>query len=203
MDPIAKSLPATRRSTPSTAALTRFEKPSAERLAAARDCLKLLLKGRPDTNAENPQYLAEMVECLGYLSDDELATLANPRDGLQTVCKFLPTPADVHGFLRERRERLEAVRPASTTYRRLNGDDAGPWDQETDFERKKRVVEELLGYNPDERGRPAAKRIFTPPSTEEVANLNLKTPAAPPSASLISLLKQQGWPFIPQAGGET
>lgn len=165
--------------------------------------LETLLKTRPDTGKEAPEYLAAMVQCLAWLTPEEHAWLTHPRDGLHTVCKFLPTAADVHEFLRSKRARVEQFQPAPTAWRKIEEDPDAPWNQETDAERKKRVVEELLGYNPDERGRPAAKRIFTPPSTEEVANLNLKTPAAPPSASLISLLKQQGWPFIPQAGGET
>lgn len=200
MQSIAKSLPAVRSSTPSTPALNA---PSGDQLRTAAVTLETLLKTRPDTGKEAPEYLAGMVQCLAWLTPEEHAWLTHPRDGLHTVCKFLPTAADVHEFLRSKRARAEQFQPASTAWRKIEEDPDAPWNQETDAERKKRVVEELLGYNPDERGRPAAKRTFTPPSTEEVANLNLKTPAAPPSASLISLLKQQGWPFIPQAGGET
>lgn len=159
-----------------------------------------MLKGRPDTNAENPQYLAEMVECLAWLTPEEQGWLTHPRSGLQTACKFLPTPADVHGFIRGKREQLEAVRPASTTYRRLNDEPKGPWDEETDYQRKKRVVRELLGYDPDLQGARAEKRVLTAPTDEDLRNLRLKTPPAPPSRSLIAKLSAEGWPILPSGG---
>lgn len=163
----------------------------------ATNSLETLLRARPDTGKESPEYLAEMVKSLSWLTPEEHGWLTHPREGLHTTLKFLPTPADVHEFLREKRARLEAVKPAPTTYRRL-AEEAGPWDQETDFERKKRVVRECLGYNPDERGAPA-KRNLVPPTEEEVRNLKLKTPPAPPSRYLIEQLQRDGWPFIPQA----
>lgn len=161
----------------------------------AAESLETLLKARPDTGKEAPEYLAEMVKSLSWLTPEEHGWLTHPREGLQTVLKFLPTPADVHEFLRAKRARLEAARPAPTTYRRL-AEESGPWDRETDFERKKRVVRECLGYNPDARGAPA-KRVLEVPSEDEVRNLRLKTPAAPPSAYLIAQLERDGWPFIP------
>jgi hypothetical protein len=115
---------------------------------------------------------------------------------LHTVCKFLPTPADVHEFLRARREKATQFQPTPTHYKRLN-EEKGPWDQETDFERKARVVRELLGYNPS----PAAKQLdpkreLVPPSAEDLANLKLTTPPAAPSVHLIKLLREQGYPNL-------
>jgi hypothetical protein len=153
------------------------------------------MKGRPDTQAENPKYLVEMVESLSHLTDEELSWLTNPRDGLQTICKFLPTPADVHGFIRQKRAKAEEFKPAHTSYRRL-ADEPGPWDKETDAERKARVVREFLGYNPQDRGRPV-KRDLVPPSAEDLANLTLKTPPGPISRELRAKLEAEGWPFIP------
>lgn len=197
MQPIARNLPATRPSQPSTAVSLNSQRPKAERLVVARAALSALMKGRPDTNAENPKYLAEMVESLAYLEDHELAWLTDPRDGLQTVCKYLPTPADVHGFLRDRRARAEQFKPAPTAWRKLEDDPNAPWNQETDVERKKRLVRELLGYNPGESSA-SAKRTLETPTAEDVANLKLKTPPAPPSRYLIETLEKQGYPFIPK-----
>ena len=167
----------------------------------ARDTLKTLLKGRPDTSAENPKYLAEMVECLAWLSPEEHLWLAHPREGLQTVCKFLPTPADVHQFLRDRRARAEQFKPAPTAYRKIEDDPSAPWNLETDVERKRRVVREQLGYDP--AGSAGAPRKLEPATAEDVANLRLKTPPAPPSRYLIAKLEEQGYPFIPkQAAAE-
>jgi hypothetical protein len=171
--------------------------PSGAQLRAAAESLETLLKARPDTGKEEPEYLAAMVKSLSWLTPEEHGWLTHPRDGLHTVLKFLPTPADVHQFLRERRARLEAVRPAPTTYHRL-AEEPGPWDRETDFERKRRVVRECLGYNPGERGLPTNRTLETP-SEDEVRSLRLKTPPAPASRELIEHLKAEGWPFIPQA----
>lgn len=157
--------------------------------------MQSLLKGRPDTGREDPAYVAGMVETLAFLTDEERAWLTHPREGLHTVCKFLPTAADVHEFLRAKREKIDTFKPAHTAYRRLS-EDKGPWDQETDAERKARVVRDLLGYNPQDRGKPQ-KRDLVPPSAEDLANLKLKTPPAPPSKYLIAKLEAEGWPFIP------
>jgi hypothetical protein len=114
---------------------------------------------------------------------------------LHTVCKFLPTAADVHEFLRVRRAKAEQFKPAHTPYHRLV-EEPGPWDCETDAERKARVVRELLGYNPQDRGKPE-KRDLVPPTAEDLANLKLKTPPAPITKELRAKLEAEGWPFIP------
>lgn len=168
----------------------------------AAETLESLLKTRPDTGREPPEYLAAMVQSLAWLTPEEHAWVTHPREGLHTVCKFLPTAADVHEFIRAKRERIEAARPAPTTYRRLTAEEPGPWDHETDYDRKRRVVRDCLGYNPDARG-PATSRTFTPPTAEDMANLRLKTPPAKPSPYLISTLHAQGWPFIPSDSSET
>ena len=165
------------------------------------EAYETLMRGRPDYGKESPDYAVGLTETLSYLTDEELAWITNPRDGLATVCKFLPTAADVHEFIRNKRAKLDEFKPAHTNYRRLN-DEKGPWDAETDFERKKRVVMECLGYNPDDRGRPAEKRTFTAPDEATVRNLKLKTPPAGPSPYLIALLQEQGWPFVPETALE-
>lgn len=158
---------------------------------------RTLMRGRPDLGKESPDYAVGLTETLSYLTEEELAWVTNPRDGLSTVCKFLPTAADVHEFIRAKRAKLEEFKPAHTTYRRLN-EEHGPWDRETDYERKARVVRELLGYNPSPKAQQTeAKRELVPPSTEDLKNLKLKTPASGPSPYLIAHLKAEGWPFIP------
>lgn len=199
MQPVSKNLPAMRPSQPSTAVSTSLNvsKPSPEQLRLATDALKLLLKGRPDTKVENPKYLGEMVECLAWLSPEELAWLVDPRTGLQTTLKYLPTPADVHTFIRETRARKEQFVPPPTAWRKIEDDPDAPWNRETDVERKKRVVRELLGYDPDKGGEPG-ERTLSPATAEDIGNLRLKTPAAPPTPQLIAKLEADGYPFIPK-----
>lgn len=162
---------------------------------------RALMRGRPDYGKESPDYAVGITETLSYLTDEEMAWLLDPREGIKTFSqysKYLPQPNDIHEFLREKRARMEAVKPARTTYRRLT-DDPGPWDQETDYERKARVVRELLGYNPSPKAQELEpKRVLTEATAEDLKNLKLKTPAAPPSRYLIAQLKADGYPYIPQ-----
>lgn len=65
--------------------------------------MKILLRGRPDYGRESPEYTAGITETMSWLTDQELAWLTDPRDGLHTVCQYLPTPADVHNFLKTKR----------------------------------------------------------------------------------------------------
>lgn len=166
----------------------------------ATNTLETLLKTRPDFGKETPEYITAMVQSLSWLSPEEHGWLTHPREGLHTVCKFLPTAADVHEFIRDKRARLEAVQPAPTTYRKFEPEAPGPWDRETDFERKKRVVREFLGYDP---ANPVAapKRDLVAPTDDEARSVfkGLKTPPAPPSKYLVAFLERQGWPHLPRA----
>lgn len=162
---------------------------------------RTLMRGRPDYGKESPDYAVGMTETLSYLTDEELEWLTHPRDGIKTFSqysKYLPQPNDIHEFLREKRARIEAIQPARTIYKRLT-EEQGPWDKETDYERKARVVKELLGYNPSPQAQQmeGAKRQLVPPTAEDMRNLKLKTPAAPPSEYLLDKLRAEGWPFIP------
>lgn len=116
----------------------------------------------------------------------------DPKGGITTRTTFLPTIAEIKALLAER-----DFSPAHTTYRRLNDEPRGPWDEETDYERKARVVQELLGYNPMDRGVKSEPRSFEPPTAEDLHNLKLKSPAGGPSRELIAQLEADGWPFIP------
>ena len=100
-------------------------------------------------------------------------------------------------MLVDHRAKQEQFKPSHTPYKRLEPE-SGPWDQETDYERKARVVKELLGYNPSPKSQQTeAKRELVPPTPEELRNLRLKTPAAPISRELLALLESEGWPFLP------
>lgn len=199
MQPAHKNLPALKPSMQSGAVSTKLQlpKPTAEQLLIGTEALQFLMKGRPDTNAENSKYLAEMVECLAWLSPEELSWLVHPRTGLQTTLKYLPTPADVHTFIRETRARKEQFVPPPTGWRKIADDPNAPWNRETDAERKKRVVREALGYDPDGNGAPS-RRTLTPATAEDIGNLRLRTPAAPPSPQLVAKLEAEGYPFVPK-----
>lgn len=186
---IQNPLPATG----STCSMPSLTKPSALQLDAGRKAAKKIFSTYPDYGKAPPEYIIAFAEALSHLNEEEIAAVLHPRTGITSRCQYLPTVADIHALLREREEKAQQFKPAPTSYHRLN-DQKGPWDQETDYERKARVVRELLGYNPQDRGKPQP-RDLVPPSAEDIANLKLKTPPAPPSPYLINLLKQQGYPF--------
>lgn len=166
-------------------------------MEAGRRAAKKILASYPDYGKAPPEYVVNLAESLSYLKADDLAVVLDPLNGVAARCKFLPTFADICAVLQDHKNRQEQFQPTPTQYKRLEVE-RGPWDQETDFKRKRRVVQECLGYNPDARGAPA-KREFTAPSPDEVRALNLKIPPAPPSRELIEHLQAEGWPFIPQA----
>lgn len=154
-------------------------------MRAAAEAFDKIVRTRPDFGKEATEYHVAMVDTLSWLTDEELAWLTDPRSGLHTVCKYLPTAADVHEFLRNKRAKLEQFKPAPTHYHKAEPL-AGPWDAETDYERKRRVVRDALGYNPDTK--PIPPRPVLP---DDWSASDLKTPAAPPSPHLLKLLATQ------------
>ncbi len=184
--------------TGSPSSMPSLTKPSAAQVDSARKAAKKILGGYPDYGKAPPEYIINFAEALSYLTADELAAVTDPRNGVASRCQFLPTIADIHALLRERKDKAEQFKPAHTNYHRLN-EEKGPWDRETDFESKARLVKELLGYNPSPKAQKPedVKRTFVAPTAEDMSNLKLKTPPAPPSPQLVALLKEQGWPFIP------
>lgn len=169
----------------STQSLT---KPSAAKMRLAISTLEAILKGRVDRGTEPADWTVAITETLSYLTDEELAWIAHPREGLATVCKFLPNAADIHEFLREKRAKAEQFRPAHTAYRKLN-EDHGPWEAETDFERKKRVVQELLGYDPMKQTKAPLRDLVNKEIPTDASQL--KTPAAPPSKYLLAHIEER------------
>lgn len=187
--------------TGSRSSIPSLTKPSAEQMDSARRAAKKILGAYPDYGKAPPEYVVNFAEALSHLSADELAIVLHPKDGVATRCQYLPTIADIHAVLRDSKAKKEQFQPSHTNYRRLK-DETGPWDLETDFERKKRVVTALLGYNPGAEASVAGKQLRTAPAEETVRNMKLKTPAAVVSDQLIDLLEAQGWPFIPDRGSQ-
>jgi hypothetical protein len=167
---------------------------------AGRRAAKKMLSSYPDYGKAPPEYVVNLAESLSYLNDEELAVVMHPVNGVVARTKFLPTFADIAAVLQDHKNRQEQFKPAHTQYKRLT-EESGPWDKETDYERKAKVVKELLGYNPSPKAQQVeGKRELVPPTAEDLKNLRLKTPEAPPSRYLIAQLEAEGWPFIPGKG---
>lgn len=165
--------------------------PSPLQIDRARKAAKKILTSYPDYGKAPPEYGVNLTEFMSHLSEAEVAAVMDPKSGITTRTTFLPTIAEIQQLLKER-----DYRPAHTTYKRLT-EERGPWDEETDWERKARVVQELLGYNPMERKVNAQPRSFEPPTEEDLKNLKLKSPAGGPTRELLAQLEAEGWPFLP------
>lgn len=149
----------------------------------------------PDYGKAPASYLLAVTEFMAGLSPEEQSQITDLKTGIPARCKFLPTIADMAEILNERRSALEQFRPAHTVYRKL-GPDHGPWDQETDFERKKRVVRECLGYNPGDsigKTKPAFESL---PLDKLQSSADCKTPSRPISRELRQMLTDDGWPYF-------
>lgn len=164
----------------------------AESVARGRKLAARILSNYPDYGKAPPEYLLTLSETLAGLTTSEIVWLCDANDGLATVCKYLPTTADIHEFLREKRAKAEQFKPAHTAYRKLN-EDHGPWEAETDFERKKRVVKELLGYDPMKPTAPKRELVNPTAAEVDVTVSALKTEARPISAEFRAHLESEGW----------
>lgn len=176
--------------TPSTFSTGSLMQPSAAQVEAAKTATKRIMSCFPDYGKAPPDYMVALMDCLTWLSPEELAWVTDPRNGLTTVCKFLPTPGDVHEFIRAKREKAEQFRSHPTSgYKRLM--DEAPDPRPPTLEERKAVVLRGLGYDPQQRTSP--KRELMEPTAAEVefTIANLKTPSEPISDELRQLLAEQ------------
>lgn len=167
-----------------------LQKPTAERQAKAAEAYMRLMQTRPEYGSETDEYMVGFTETLSYLSDEELAWVTHPRDGLHTVCKFLPTAADLFDFLRKKREPFDKFKAFGKSLAEREPPELKL--TESEIERRKRIVMETLGYNPLDKFKPV-KRVLENPTEAEVRGLKLETPAAPVSEELKKLLWEQGY----------
>lgn len=167
MEPISQSLPAV---TTSQKLTQQSPNSNVGKLKAARDAYRVIMRGRPEYGQESPEYTAGFIETLSHLTPEELAWVTDPRDGVHTRCKFLPTPADVFELIREKQAIREKINPR-TSWQRLTPD-AEIEDYEPDVERRKRIVKEALGYDPQDR---KVARVVKPMTDEEIRDVFAKS----------------------------
>ena len=183
--------------TRSQSSMPSLTRQSVERMEAGKRAAKKIISSFPDYGKAPPEYVVNLAESLSYLNDEELAVVLHPLNGVAARTKFLPTFADISAVLVEHRAKQEQFKPAPTQYKRLT-EEQGPWEKETDYERKACVVRELLGYNPSHKAQQLEpKRDLVPPTAEDLRNLKLKTPSGPISRQLREKREADGWPFIP------
>jgi len=170
MEPISKSLPSVPGKLTLPSSSNALSKPGSQKLAKVAIAVDRILRGRPEVRVENPDYLDGLTETLEVLTDEELAWITDPREGLATRCKYLPTPADVFELIREKRAWRDRINP-TTSWQRLTPDDT-PDGWEPDGERRKRTVRDTLGYDPSDRARHHQPKPMT---DQQIAELPSKS----------------------------
>jgi hypothetical protein len=126
----------------------------------------------------------QIIECLSDLAVNDFLSVTNPRTGIHTICKFLPSVAEVHEFIRLEHERRDQFKPAHTTYHRFA---AEPEIDIPPLERRKQVVRETLGYDPQHQRR-KEEPAFKPGPSIHGDHRDLQTPARPASDELKRLI---------------
>ena len=122
MEPISKSLKTTLQASGNNLSPTSNSRQSTQdsvKLAKTAIAVERIFKGRPEIRTENDNYLAGLTETLKALTPQELEWVSDIRDGIQTRCKFLPTPADIFELIREKvaaRDKIKATRAAGIEY---------------------------------------------------------------------------------------
>ena len=115
-----------------------------------------------------------MAECLASLTPEEFSVVTNLSTGIATVSKYLPSVADIHEFLRREQARHEQYQP-HTFYKKLEPLDV----EQPPLERRKQVVKEVLGYDPqNRRGRGMGPEFAMPLDPKIVAAVDASYEAA-------------------------
>ena len=191
MDRISSSLPSVLAKPTLPSSVSAPSTPSSEKLAKVAIAVDRIFKGRPETRIENPDYLDGLTETLEALTDQELAWVSDVRDGIQTRCKYLPTPADLFELIREKKARAEQFKPIPP--RNVLKPDPVPAD--TDFEARKKQVLRQLGYNPQAKSTPV-KRHLVPPTADDLAGLKSSLPPpGPPTRELLQYIAENPFPY--------
>ena len=165
-------------------------KPDAAKMEEARQSVKRMLSSYPDYGRAPAEYLLTLTEFVAGLTEIEKSIVFDWKNGVTARTKFLPTIADMTEVINEFTAKRKQFEPAHTAYRRFEPEAPLP-PEETDLERRKRVVQELLGYNPQAKDTPV-KRVLVPPTAEDLANLKSKLPPpGPPTRELREVIARQ------------
>ena len=191
------SLNATLSRTGSPKSMQLLKSADAESMSRGRKLAARILSNYPDYGKAPPEYLLTLSETLASLTTSEIVWLCDPDDGLATVCKYLPTTADIHDFLKAKRAKAEQFKSArerfgDAGYRYLS-DDRGAVVVESSPERRKQVVKELLGYDPMKPTAPKRELVNPTAAEVDITVSSLKTEARPISPEFRAHLEAEGW----------
>ena len=144
----------------------------------ASQTVKHFLRGRPTTEREDARYVADMVQALAWVTPEEHSWLTDPRNGIATKCRFLPTPADVFEFIREKQAKVDQFKPGWSP-------SSGPiikaseYDPRPEASLRKAQVRALLGYDPIVGRDAKVKRDLAPATDDDLDELKRRTKDSP------------------------
>lgn len=121
----------------------------------------------------NPEFVTLLVEHLETYDLRQLDQLVNPKTGIQTVSKFLPTIAEIVEFFHAR----EFVAPRSGHGPNLTGAAEPDPRKLTTLEERKAFVIRELGYDPA-KIRPSRACFIPPPPTVDISDFPATTSRA-------------------------
>lgn len=141
-----------------------------------------MLSSYPDYAKAPPEYLLTLTEIIAMQSNFMQLRICNPVNGVASKTKFLPTAADVMEFVKaEEKARTQFESP--TTYQRFSpAVEARLPEYET--ERRKRIVAETLGRDPQRARRADLPTFETIPIDKFKSSDDLKTRSRPISDDL-------------------
>jgi hypothetical protein len=193
-------------------------KPPAERLPMAAKIVEKIIESYPYTEKVEEGYLSAMTEFIAGLSNEEIEAIMDPREGVVANCEFLPKIADLrkisgkaHALKVMQEEQARAQEAAARAFQQTIRPHTS-WKKIEDpeievppLERRKQVVAEVLGYDPQDA---RSRRRAEPPAfaTVKIEDLkssdDLKTPPRPISPEMRRFLIEQGWPHVPPEPGQ-
>lgn len=74
--------------------------------------MKRILVNYPQSERLNPLYMTALAEALSVLTHEELGWVMDPREGVATRTRYLPTPADCWDVIRDRQARKDRFAPS-------------------------------------------------------------------------------------------
>jgi len=116
------------------------------RLKEANEAANKVFKACVDFDKSTPELLAAVSEYLATLEPTMLRRVTTLKEGILLKTKFLPTVADFHALVKELEAKDTQFKP-HTHYKVLESYDV----EQPPLERRKQVVMDALGYNPQDR----------------------------------------------------
>jgi hypothetical protein len=152
-----------------------------------------------------------MTEYVATLTDDEIGLILHPKTGVVVRCEFLPKIADLAKIVDEPRLKAEANEATLAQFRghpnsgyRRFGAEQEEAIEVPPLDRRKQVVAEVLGYDPQRKGIKPPRGPLVPPTAADLEEVRAKSkiPDAPLSEPFKAWLRESGYAATLAAQGK-